>query len=78
MAKKKVFISFDFDNDKFLKDALVGQSKYPDSPFEISDHSLKEAKPEENWLDHAKRAIGRSGVVIFSYWAPRPKLRPEF
>jgi len=36
MAKKRVFISFDFDNDKVLKDFIVGQSKRPDSPFEIS------------------------------------------
>lgn len=75
MAKKKIFISFDFDNDKFLKDALVGQSKYPDSPFEISDYSLKEAKPEADWLDHAKRAIGRSDVVIFVL-GPKTKTAP--
>ena len=64
MAKKKVFISFDFDNDKTLKEFIIGQAKNPDSPFEVSDHSLKEAKPEKNWLDHASRAIGRSDVFI--------------
>lgn len=26
MAKKKVFVSFDFDNDKVLKDFIIGQS----------------------------------------------------
>lgn len=65
MAKKKVFVSFDFDHDKVLKDFIIGQSKLSDSPFEISDHSLKEAKPEKDWLDHASRAIARSDVVIF-------------
>lgn len=64
MAKTKVFVSFDFDNDKTLKDFIIGQAKNPDSPFEISDHSLKEAKPEKDWLDHAKRAIARSDVFI--------------
>lgn len=64
MAKKKVFVSFDFDNDKTLKDFIIGQARNPDSPFEISDHSLKEAKPEEDWLDHAKRAIGRSDLFV--------------
>ena len=64
MAKKKVFVSFDFDNDKVLKDFIIGQAKLPDSPFEVSDHSLKEAKPEQDWLDHARRAIGRADVVI--------------
>ena len=42
MAKKRVFISFDYDNDEFLKTALVGQSKNTDSPFELADHSIKE------------------------------------
>ena len=46
MAKKKVFVSFDFDNDKVLKEFIIGQSKLSDSPFEVSDHSLKEEKPE--------------------------------
>ncbi|MCK9995008.1 MAG: toll/interleukin-1 receptor domain-containing protein [Candidatus Krumholzibacteria bacterium] len=64
MAKTKVFLSFDFDNDKVLKDFIVGQAKNSDSPFEISDYSLKEAKPEKDWLDHAKRAIGRADVFI--------------
>ncbi len=64
MAKTKVFISFDFDNDKALKDFIIGQAKNSDSPFEVSDHSLKEAKPERDWLEHASRAIGRADVFI--------------
>jgi hypothetical protein len=60
----KVFVSFDFDNDKILKDFIIGQAKNPDSPFEVSDHSLKEAAPEKNWLDRARRAIGRADVFI--------------
>lgn len=62
--KKKVFVSFDFDNDRALKDFIIGQAKLPDSPFEISDYSLKEAKPEADWLDHATRAIGRADVFL--------------
>jgi hypothetical protein len=42
MAKKRVFISFDFDHDADLKNLLVGQSKNPDSPFELADFSVKE------------------------------------
>jgi len=64
MAKTKVFVSFDFDNDKTLKDFIIGQAKNPDSPFEVSDHSLKEAKPEKDWLEYAKRAIGRADVFV--------------
>ena len=62
--KKKVFVSFDFDNDKKLKDFIIGQSRLPDSPFEIADHSLKEAAPERNWEAKANAAIRRSDIVI--------------
>lgn len=64
MAKKRVFVSFDFDNDKTLKDFIIGQARNPDSPFEVADHSLKEAAPEKDWLEKARRAISRSEVFI--------------
>lgn len=64
MAKKKVFVSFDFDNDKTLKDFIIGQAKLDDSPFEVVDFSLKEAAPEKTWLDKAHAAISRSEVFI--------------
>ncbi len=64
MAKKKVFVSFDFDNDKVLKDFIIGQSKLVDSPFEVTDFSLKEAAPEEDWLAKAHTAIARSEVFM--------------
>jgi hypothetical protein len=64
MAKRKVFVSFDFDNDKILKEFIIGQAKLPDSPFEVADHSLKEAAPEKDWLDKAAAAIKRSDVFI--------------
>ena len=64
MAKKKVFISVDFDNDRTLKDFIIGQAKNTDSPFEVSDFSLKEPAPEKEWLDRAHRAISRSDVFI--------------
>ena len=64
MAKKRVFVSFDFDNDKTLKEFLIGQSKLQDSPFEITDHSLKEAAPEKDWENKARAAIKRSEVFI--------------
>lgn len=64
MAKKKVFVSFDFDNDKTLKDFIIGQAKLEDSPFEVIDFSLKEAAPERTWLDKARAAISRAEVFI--------------
>lgn len=62
--KKRVFVSFDFDNDKALKDFLIGQAKLPDSPFEICDWSMKEAAPQANWAKEAEKRIARCGLVI--------------
>lgn len=64
MAKTRVFVSFDYDNDLQLKEGLVGQAKLPDSPFDIADHSLKEAAPQAEWLTRARGAIAGSEVVI--------------
>lgn len=64
MVKKKVFVSFDYDNDRTLKEFIIGQSKLADSPFEVIDHSLKEAAPEASWETKANAAIKRSDVVI--------------
>lgn len=64
MTKTRVFVSFDFDNDRVLKDFILGQAKLPDSPFDVVDHSLKEAAPEKDWERKAKAAIGRSEIVL--------------
>jgi len=64
VAKKRVFVSFDFDNDRTLKEFIIGQSKLEDSPFEVIDTSLKEAAPENTWLDKARVAITRSDIFL--------------
>lgn len=64
MAKKRVFVSFDFDNDKVLKDFIIGQSRLTGSPFEVIDTSLKEAVPMKTWEDKARAAIKRSDIVV--------------
>jgi len=64
MPKTKVFVSYDFDNDKTLYDFIIGQAKLSDSPFEVSDHSLKEAAPERDWEVKARAAIARADKFI--------------
>lgn len=63
MAKKRAFISFDYDHDSDLKSLLVGQAKNTDSPFEIVDMSIKEAI-SENWKANARKRIKGCDVVI--------------
>jgi len=61
MAKTRVFISFDYDNDLDLKNLLVGQAKNDDSPFEIADWSIKDAS--STWKQDARKRIKASDVV---------------
>ncbi|MFH1851466.1 MAG: TIR domain-containing protein [Candidatus Neomarinimicrobiota bacterium] len=63
MAKKRTFISFDYDHDLDLKNLLVGQAKNADSPFEIADFSIKEAISED-WKKKARTRIKGCDVVI--------------
>jgi hypothetical protein len=56
MAKKRVFVSFDYDHDEILKTFLVGQAKHDDSPFDLFDWSIKEAITD-NWKAKARTRI---------------------
>lgn len=61
--KKRVFISFDYDNDADLKMLLVGQSRNSDAPFEITDMSIKETIAND-WKGNARRRIKGCDVVV--------------
>ena len=63
MAKKRAFISFDFDHDKDLRGSLVEQAKHPDSPFRITDGSLKEPV-NEKWKQEARELICKADLMI--------------
>ena len=60
---KRVFISFDFENDEELRDALVGQARNPDSPFGIADYSINEPI-EEKWREKARRIRAADLVIV--------------
>lgn len=63
MKKKRTFISFDYDHDFDLKNLLVGQARNTDSPFEITDMSIKEPIATD-WKTNARRRIKGCDVVI--------------
>lgn len=63
MQKIRVFTSFDFDNDSDLRILLIGQSKNPDSPFELADWSVKEHIPGD-WKQKIRTRIRQVGQVI--------------
>ena len=63
MDKKRVFISFDYDHDRLIRDYVVGQAKNPNSPFEISDASVRNHL-SGNWEKKVRNRIRRADLVI--------------
>ncbi len=63
-TRKKVFISFDFDNDQFLKDFLIGQCKNEGTPFDMEDWSVKEPWPQTDWKERCLSKIKRCDLMI--------------
>ena len=63
MAKVRVFTSFDFDHDEDLRNLLVGQSKHPDSPFEMADWSVKD-RMTGDWKKKVRERIKRVDQMI--------------
>jgi len=62
-SKVKVFISFDYDHDVDLKNLLVGQAKNDDSPFEITDMSVKE-ELSGDWKEKVRARIKKVDQVV--------------
>ena len=62
-AKKRVFISFDYDNDEGAKIMLAGQAKLEDSPFDFKDASLKEPLIGD-WKAKVRRRMDNIDVVV--------------
>jgi hypothetical protein len=62
MARQKVFVSFDFDNDSDIKMLLVNQSKHEDTPFDIWDSSVKEHM-DGDWQAKVRAKIRNVDIV---------------
>jgi hypothetical protein len=56
MNPARVFTAFDYDHDESLRNLLVGQSKHPDSPFEMHDWSVKDPFPGD-WKARVRTKI---------------------
>jgi len=64
MPNPRAFIAFDYDHDEFLRTALVGQSKHPDTDFDIADWSVKEPFAERDWEKKVRTQIRQADLVI--------------
>jgi len=49
MAKVRVFVSFDSTMNRHSRPSSSNRRSNPDSPFEVTDGSLKEAQPQREW-----------------------------
>ena len=63
MATKSAFISFDYDHDNDLRGDLVAQAEKPESPFNITDWSVKEPI-DEKWRREVRDRIRRTYLTI--------------
>lgn len=63
MAKRRGFISFDYDHDEGAKIMLAGQAKHPDSPFDFIDASIKDHLTGD-WEEKVRRRMDNIDVVI--------------
>ena len=60
---RRVFISFDYDNDKELRANLVGEAKKSDSPFQMTDYSVHE-RLDNNWRKEVRQQIRGADLAI--------------
>lgn len=63
MAKKRVFISFDYDNDEGAKKMLAGQAMHPDTPFDFKDASVTYHLTGD-WKDKVRARMDNIDVVV--------------
>lgn len=64
MSKKKIFVSFDFDNDRELKNAIVAKSQNADAPFKVANWSMKPNDQDKKWQKEAKFRISRCDILL--------------
>lgn len=63
MARKRVFISFDYDYDSGAKHMLAGQAVNSDSPFDFIDASVK-AHLTGDWKEKVRKRINNVDIVL--------------
>lgn len=63
-TKKKLFASFDYKAAHDLKGSLISQIEKLQLPFEVTDVSLKERVPDQEWRTKAESAIAAADVFV--------------
>jgi hypothetical protein len=63
MAKQRVFISFDYENDSDIKMLLAGQARHQDSPFDFTDASVSYHLTGD-WKEKVKNRMKNCDQVV--------------
>ena len=63
MAKKRAFISFDYDHDLDLRNLLAGQALHADTPFDFTDASVQDHLTGD-WKEKVRKRIQNADLVI--------------
>ena len=63
MATMYIFVSFEFDKDRDLRDSFYDQARLQ-TQHRVRNGSLREAYPTEEWKREAREAIRACDVVI--------------
>lgn len=64
MAKKKIYISYDFANDRALKNELVAASQADGANFKIANWSMKPADLNAKTLKDVKFHISKCDALV--------------
>lgn len=64
MSKKKVFVSFDVENDNVFKNIVVGKSREDGAPFKVANWSMKPDTKNPKWLKDVKFKVTRCDVMV--------------
>lgn len=64
MTKKKIFISFDFNNDTALKNEFVGLSQKDDASFKVANWSLNPKSIDKKWMKESKYHMSRCDMLL--------------
>ncbi len=62
--RMRVFVSFDLDHDRVLRDFIIAQSRRPDSPFHVVGVSTKPTAPQEDGEADATARIQQADALI--------------
>ncbi|MDA7568305.1 hypothetical protein N8742_01230 [Emcibacteraceae bacterium] len=64
MSKKKIFVSFDTENDGAFKNIVVGKSQEKDVKFKVANWSMKPDTKNAKWLKDVKYKVTRCDMLL--------------